>query len=416
LFRSFDFRTALLFPMEKPFKFRRAREIAGAFVLLAAALLVTGVVMHGQIRGWFQPKELFEVPLPETGTQGLRAGSEVYVLGNKVGSVKRIDLRHRDTGETLSGYTDVTPDKIRLMAILEIQGGMSVFVGKDSKAKLQRDLGGFGSSFFEITRGHEPWPSQKNRELAFETPPEVQDELTATVSEIRENITPALKAIADGANNISKFADKLQSDDGNFQTTLASLNKLVVRIDKGEGALGVLLKDEQAKKDLSETLTNVKNTSTQLDKTITSLATAVDKMEKGEGVLGTLLNDAPAAEDLSEALDGINKAATSLNTSLTAIEGGAKQFPATIAKTDEVVEEIGKAVLILQEALSEIELVAEGLQGHWLVKGSVDDVKEEREKAAKSQQQAAAEAAARASGESPSEPEKKRRGIFFWRK
>ena len=403
--------------MEKPFKFRRAREIAGAFVLLAAGLLVTGVVMHGQIRGWFQPKEFFEVLLPKDGAQGLRAGSEVYILGNKSGAVKRVELRLLDTGKTLSGYnTTDTPDKIRLVAIVEVRGGMSVFVGSNSNAILQHDLGGFGSSFIEITRDHEEWPSKKNRRLVLEIPPELQSQLTATVSQIEENITPALKAIADGANNISKFADKLQADDGNFQTTLASLNQLVVRIDSGEGALGVLLKDEQAKKDLSATLTNVKNTSEQLGKTITTLAAAVDGIEKGEGVLGTLLKDAPAAENLAEALAGINKAATSLNTSLTAIEGGAKQFPATIGKTDEVVEEIGEAVLILQQALSDIQIVAEGLQGHWLVKGSIDDVKEDREKTQEEQRRAEAEAAAKANGETDPETEKKRRGLFFWRK
>jgi ABC-type transporter Mla subunit MlaD len=409
--------------MEKPFKFRRSREIAGAFVLLAAVLLVTGIVMHGQIRGWFQPKEFFEVSLPETGTQGLRAGSEIYVLGNKAGTVKRIELRHLDSGETLSGYTDVSPNKIRLMAILEIRGGMSVFVGSDSIAMLKRDLGGFGSSFFEITRGHKPWPANKGRLLAFETPTEVQDELTATVTEIRKNITPALEAIASAATNISQLAANLESDDGGFQQTLAGLNSLVSRIDRGEGALGVLLKDDQAKKDLSETLTNVKTTSEKLSATITTLASAVDGMEKGEGVLGTLLKNQPAAENLAGALDGINKAASSLNVSLTAIEGGAKQFPDTIGNVDNVVQEIGEAVLILQEALSEIEIVAEGLQGHWLVKGSVDDVKEEREKAAAdrlkaaaAQQKAQADAAARARGEVVPEPEKKRRGLFFWRK
>ncbi len=400
--------------MEKPFKFRRSREIAGAFVLLAAALLVTGVIMHGQIRGWFQPKEMFEVRLPDTGSQGLRAGSEIYVLGNKAGTVQRVELRHRDTGETLTGYTDVAPDKIRLVAILEIRGGMSVFVGSDSVATLERDLGGFGSSFFEISRGHQPWKSKTRRSLAFETPTEMQDELTATVSEIRTNITPALTAIASAATEISELAANLESEDGGFQQTLGGLNSLIARIDRGEGALGVLLKDEQAKKDLSETLTNVKNSTGTLSATITTLSAAIDGMEKGEGVLGTLLKDQPAAEDLAQALGSINKAAASLNTSLTSIEGGAKQFPSTISDVDDVVKEVGEAVLILQKALSDIQLVAEGLQGHWLVKGSVDDVKDDRVKADQAQQRAEAAARSAAQGEAPQE--EKRRGLFFWRK
>lgn len=400
---------------DKPFRFRRVREIAGAFVLLAAALLLVGIVMHGQIRGWFEPKEIFEVTLPESGSQGIRAGSEVFILGNKSGMVKRIDLVHADTGKILHGFADVQPDKIRMIAIIEVTGGMSVFVGRDSKAVLKRDLGGFGSSFFEITRGDEPFNTDY-RPLQFVVPPDVQDELTATVSEIRKSVTPALDAIAIAATNISNLAANLENKDGSFQGTLNSLNSLVARIDRGEGAFGVLLKDEQAKKDLSETLTNVKTTSENLSEGIGKLTAAIDGMDKGEGVLGTLLKDTESSTDLAEALKGINAATASLNTSLTSIEGGAKQFPATIAKTDDVVEEIGNAVLILQQALSDIQLLSEGLQNHWLVKGSVDDVKKDRDKASEAQQRAdqkAAEAAARAAD---GEPEKKKRGLFFWRK
>lgn len=401
--------------MDKPFRFRRVREIAGAFVLLGAVLLLVGIVMHGQIRGWFEPKEIFEVTLPESGSQGIRAGSEVFILGNKSGMVTRIDLVHADTGKILHGFDDVEPDKIRMIAIIEVSGGMSVFVGRDSEAVLKRDLGGFGSSFFEITRGDQPFNSAY-RPLKFIVPLDVQDELTATVSEIRRSITPALDAIAVAATNISTLAANLENKDGSFQGTLDSLNSLVARIDRGEGAFGVLLKDEQAKKDLSETLTNVKTSSESLSSGIGKLSAAIDGMDKGEGVLGTLLKDTESSADLAAALKGINAATTSLNTSLTSIEGGAKQFPATIAKTDDVVDEIGKAVLILQQALSDIQLLSEGLQNHWLVRGSVKNVKKDRDRTTQTEQrsqQKAAEAAARATSD---EPEKKKRGLFFWRK
>ena len=82
--------------------FRRSREIAGAFVLLAAGLLIAGIVMHGQIRGWFQPKNIFEVALPEAGTQGVRPGSEVYIMGNKAGTVTRVEMRRKITELAIS--------------------------------------------------------------------------------------------------------------------------------------------------------------------------------------------------------------------------------------------------------------------------------------------------------------------------
>lgn len=227
---------------------------------------------------------------------------------------------------------------------------------------------------------------------------------------------PTLDAIASAAANISELAANLEDGEGSFQGAIGGLNSLIARVDRGEGAIGVLLKDEQAKKDLSATLSSIRSTSESLSVTVGKLFDAVASIEKGEGVIGTLLKDVPAAENLAEALKGINTAATSLNTSLAAIEGGARQFPATISKTDDVVEEIGEAVRILQQALSDVQLVAEGLQNHWLVKGSVDDVKDEREKTAEAKRHATEKAAAEAAAAASGQPVKKKRSLFFWRK
>lgn len=416
--------------------FRRSREIAGAFVLLAAGLLIAGIVMHGQIRGWFQPKNIFEVALPEAGTQGVRPGSEVYIMGNKAGTVTRVEMRRKITesaisaaptapttdsdvndpfiaytDEPLSDYTDVPANEIVLVAILEIRGGLSVFVGGNSHAILKRDLGGFGSSFFDIERDNSSWKAGEEGKLRFQSPTEMQDELSAVVAVIRDEVSPAL---VKAGNGIADLADQLKDEEGGFQKTLTSLGSIVEGIEQGDSVLNLLVNDEQ-EKDLSATLASAKTTSEKLKDAISTLADAVDEMEDGNGVLGTLLNDKPAGEDLAETLDGINTAVSSLNTSLTAIEGGAKQFPATVSNVNDVVGEIGEAVFILQEALSEIELVAEGLQGHWLVKGSVEDVKKDRKKAEEAQLRAQAEAAAKASGVAVPE-EKKRRGLFFWRK
>jgi len=266
--------------MDKPFKFRRAREISGIFVLLAIILLAVGVVMHGKVKGWFERKTIFEVVLPSSGSQGIQVGSDVHILGSKAGTVIRIELRRKGSEGRLRDFESVPPSEIELVAILEVRGGRAVFVGAESKAILKRDLAGFGSSYFELTRNDKEWSGDaKHRALEFEEVKDVQNELTSIVKQIRDSLIPTLAEIEKAANEIGVLANDLSSEDGGFQGTLSSLDSVMERLNQGEGTIGAMLNDKGAEKNFLEMLANFNKASVDLRTSLEKIDHVVSEMD-----------------------------------------------------------------------------------------------------------------------------------------
>ena len=73
-----------------------------------------------------------------------------------------------------------------------------------------------------------------------------------------------------------------------------SLNRIVARLEKGEGTLGKLLTDE--------------GVYTKLDSTLANLNKITQKIEKGEGTIGKLFADDSAYENLNSTLEGFGNA------------------------------------------------------------------------------------------------------------
>jgi len=93
-------------------------------------------------------KRLYDVVLPESGTSGIRQGSEVRILGARAGSVRSVELRDKKTGRP-PGKRDVDPRRLQLVAVLELRGDYTVFVGQESKVYLKTGLGGLGAAYIE---------------------------------------------------------------------------------------------------------------------------------------------------------------------------------------------------------------------------------------------------------------------------
>ena len=105
--------------------FRYVNEVVGALVVVAVALFVAAILQAGVLRAWFDPPLPLRVLLPPDGLSGLAAGSEVELLGTRVGMVKRIV---------------VEPDQ-RMHAEVALDRSMASFVRKDSEATIRRRFG-----------------------------------------------------------------------------------------------------------------------------------------------------------------------------------------------------------------------------------------------------------------------------------
>ena len=327
--------------MQKPFKFRFVNEISGAFVLVVAILLLAGIVVSGQIQGWFEPHRVFEVTLPDIGTQGIRAGSEVRVVGSKAGTVTRVELRDKNTKERFSSIENVDPSSIEMVAILEVRSKRVAFIGRDSKAILKFDLGGFGAPFFEISRG-KGVRDPEDTKLELLVSGDVKEGLTGAVDQISAAVVPAVKEIRNSSRKIGELADEiklvataLSSPEGNLQSVLANVNEIMSSVEEGESPAGVLLKDKAAGGDLREAIASIKKTSEDLESVLNQIGDLATKVQRGEGAAGALLADAQVEKSLRDSLTSIESATAEIDDTLRSIPQVLRTTNTAIAEYNE---------------------------------------------------------------------------------
>ncbi|MGB3121389.1 MAG: hypothetical protein WBE58_21375 [Verrucomicrobiales bacterium] len=355
--------------MEKPFRFRYVNEIAGTFVLIAVTLMLVGVLISGRIQGWFLPARIYRAVLPDQGTMGIKPGSEVRILGSRAGQVDRIELRHQANQEPLDDTVDTAPDHVEQVAVMAVKGDDLVFIGKESKAVLRFDLGGFGAPYIEISRGTTP-RDKDDVEMVMELEADVKDGLTKSVDSIRDALLPAINQIEVTTATIGKVADTLADPKGDFQHSLLAMNEILSRTNAGQGAAGVVLSDAEAGEQMKKTIANLTTASADLGESIKTINKIVEGLDKGEGAAGALLSDKEVAKQLQETIANFEKSTAEMNKVLTA-------FTPVVNNTNEGVLAFGKAAVIMQEALMEYDVLAEALQRHWLVHRNVIKVEEE---------------------------------------
>lgn len=335
---------------DKPFKFRRAHEIAGAFVLSVVLLAAILVLVTGRIQGWFERKSLYEVELPREGIQGIRAGSEVRILGIRAGRVRGVELRRAGSGEKLRRVWDVAPDEIELVALLEVRGDRNVFVGEESRAVVRKDLAGFGASFVEITRGSTKRADASAR-LPLSLDADVTNEVTDMVREVEKAMLPAIAQVEKAYSGVEKLTAVLASPEGDFQKAMTSLRQVMATLDEGKGTLGLLLRKEQTAEDLEHSLASMR-------KSMDTLTGVLKDFEEGKGAAGTLFRDEETQKQVESLVASAQETAAGL--------------PGTVRAANATIAEIRQATRVLQGTLKEYENVAEAAQRHWLLRRFVE--------------------------------------------
>ncbi|MBU6179282.1 MAG: hypothetical protein KGR69_06435 [Verrucomicrobia bacterium] len=345
----------------KPFKFRYVNRITGAFLFVAGAVLAVLLVLVAKSQHWFERKTLYRVEMPvgfrgdenPGGTLGIRAGSEVRVIGNQVGHVDRVDLCAGEDLVPIESFDSVDPNDIRIVAVLAVKGGFSHFIGPDSVAVLKFDLGGLGSAYFDVSRGTKRFDPAFDepgvpRRLVFGRERDAKEEVFEIVSRLEGEIIPAVRRIEETATAAKSFFEKLNDENEALYRSLTSLekgindmNRVMAQAASGDGALGDMIQsDTRMRREFNEFATTLNRGTQSLERAVNSLGEGIDEL-RAKGF--TSFND--AAEEFPGTLDNTNAA-------INQIEAGARQF---------------------QETVREFEVLVEGLQKHWLVRKNIED-------------------------------------------
>ncbi len=293
------------------FKFRHANEIAGAFVLVVAALILGGVIMSERSQHWFTPKFAFDVVLPEQGAFGLKRDNQVYILGFDVGAVDQIYVEENG----------------RVRARIRIQADFERFVREDSVATIKKTFGVAGDSYVEISRGTGKELPETRPSIACLSSDELPGMMEKLLSELRQEIVPVLAKGGESLDAWTRLATNVNSTQGELRELLGRLNKVAEGLERGDGTVGKLLRDAALANDAQQLLAEARAWLARGNESLGQFDAAMKNVERGTARL----------PEIGEA-----------------IAGEAKDVPGLVLQT--------------QRTLHELERLIEGLQRNWLVR------------------------------------------------
>jgi phospholipid/cholesterol/gamma-HCH transport system substrate-binding protein len=264
----------------------------GIFVLVGLAVLAYMTIRLGSFK--IGGPEGYEVYAVFDQATGLKKMAPVEMAGIQIGQVEKITLDHGKARVTMMISKDVP-------------------LSQDVSA-LIRTRGVLGDKYVAMEPGTPSAPKLKDgQQITRASVPTDLDQVMSRVGEVADNIrqiTESLKvsiASPESARNISEALANLRELTGSLKTVVSSnedrLNRIVANLDRFTGDLSELSSDN--KKALSETIKNFQVASAQMQTTIASLNSVMAKVDKGEGTIGQLVNNKQTIEDLNATLSSL---------------------------------------------------------------------------------------------------------------
>jgi phospholipid/cholesterol/gamma-HCH transport system substrate-binding protein len=241
---------------------RGGREVrVGLVILVAVLVLAAGIFLLGSKNNLFKHKTRYYTEL--NSVAGLKKGSPVQLDGVDVGTIEKVVLSQDPRKTQIRVWIHLDEDyAARIRGPLDPSG-----LRKDQVASRARikTLGLLGDKFIDINSGSPAYPPIPEEGEVPAAQPTNVDALIASGEDVMDNVV-----------EISH-----------------SLNRILQRMERGEGILGQLTSDTPQGRRLQSSLVN----------TSESLERIANTVEHGKGPLPRLLNDRAMADQLAGSLD-----------------------------------------------------------------------------------------------------------------
>ena len=241
----------------------------GIFVILGIAIFIAAVYFIGNRQNLFGENSVITSVFKDVS--GLQRGNNVRFAGVNVGTVKDIQILN-DTSIAVSMRIDVrTMDLIR----------------KNSLATISSD-GLVGSMVVNLLTGED------GSDPAVPVQP---GDTIASISKI---------ATAD-------MLTTLNTTNENAALLTADLLKITNSINKGEGTLGALIKDEEMAGNFKESIEGLRKATQNVSGMVTRLNAIIDEVSYKESVAGLLLSDTTAAKQIEGIISNLELSALQIH-------------------------------------------------------------------------------------------------------
>ncbi len=301
-------------------RLRHADEWVG-LVVIATVVLFLGVIFQaGVLSNWFRPVSTLRIVLPEAGVAGLSEGADVQVLGTKAGTVRHIVI---------------SPNQ-QMYAEAEIDDQARAFIRRDSQAVIRKSFGVAGAAFLDISRGSGDALDWRYAVIQATTERDPTESIGALIDQVREKVFPIL----DDAGRVTR-----------------ALAETMEGINKGEGNIGILLKDETLAHNAEETAAAARAALAQLEAVTHDIAGIVAAANTGNSGVPALLKRT-------------DETLASLQAAMKDLSSGAERVPQIARNVEGGTENLGGLLTQTQQTAHELELLLTQLRGLWLLGGN----------------------------------------------
>jgi phospholipid/cholesterol/gamma-HCH transport system substrate-binding protein len=214
--------------------------IVGIFILGGLALLVTGILIVGNLHETFKRK--FDVVTLFDDVNGLQPGNNVWFSGVKVGTVSKVEFYNRS----------------QVKIIMKIENKAQQYIRKDALVKISTD-GLIGNKILVIYGG------------------------TSRSPQIEEGDTLGVEKTFTSEDMINT----LQANNINFLAITNDFKEISRKIVEGEGTLGKLVNDKEIYTGINNTVVSLQLASERAQQLIASLNTYASGFNRP----GTLANE-----------------------------------------------------------------------------------------------------------------------------
>lgn len=300
----------------------------GAVILVALVIMGVAILKLGQSAHLFSSRYTLVSFVPNTA--GLRVGGQVTVAGQLAGAVKAIEFLPVDADTTKN-----------LRVTIEVDRDVQAQVRRDSQAKL-KTLGLLGDKVFDITPGTPRFAVLNDGDtlrlgeaLDYEA---VLVQASGALDQV-VSLTGSLQKVADGVVQGEGTVGQLLTNRDlfdNLNSTLATTNTLMARLQNPRGTVGQLLNDPALYNNLNRVLASADTLVAQLETGISS----------GSGNVGKLLKDDQLYTRLLSAVTGVDTLVTTMSKG----NGTVKR----LFTDEQLYNELLKSVTSLNEVLTDV--------------------------------------------------------------
>ena len=339
----------------------------GIFVVLGIIILAFFTIRVGRIA----VREVgYRIYTHVESAAGLDKNSPVRIAGVEVGKVEGIVLDGAKARVTL-----------HLPLSVQIPVGSKVYV---------KSSGLLGEKYIEIVFGAGPELIKANGQVEEGGPSVDVDRVLTQLSSIGEDIKSVTQSLNHALGG-EKGEQAIKELVVGAKETVVNLRNITQAIDKGEGTIGKLFKDDTLYIETKATMVEAKATMAEAKETLTNLRKVSEQIEKGEGTLGKLVKDDTLYTETKATMVEAKETLANLKKVSEQIEKGEGTI-GKLVKDDTLYTETKATMVEAKETLANLNKVSKQIESGEGTLGKLvkdDALYEETKKAVKSVNKAA---------------------------